>query len=349
MFPEFIFKNEEVLSPEYLPEFLPHRENEIKQIANNILPASKGRIPQNTFLYGSPGLGKTASVKFVFREFENFTGLKTIYINCWDYKTTHSILSKIAIELGAFVHRRGMGKDEVLEKIFEACKKTKRALIVCLDEVDQLIFREQEALYDLLRINQYIKNPFGLVLISNNPNIFINLEPRIKSSLNIEEVEFKSYNLEEMKDILKKRVKIAFRSVEEGVILLASNHAVKLGGDVRIGLECLLKAGRLAERENSKKLKVEYMKKILSTVKPVKPEIIKEKITENEKVVLEIIEEKKKLSSGELYKEYSKKVENPVSNRKFRDFISHLAELKLLKIWKRKRGVRGKVRFILKA
>lgn len=349
MFSEQIFKNEEVLYPEYLPELLPHRENQIKQLAENLLPASKGRIPQNTFLYGPPGLGKTVSVKFVFREFEDFGEIKTVYLNCWDYKTAHSILSRIAIELGAFVQRRGMSKDEILEKIFEVCEKSKKGLIVCLDEVDQLIFREQEALYDLLRINQYIKNPLGLVLISNNPNIFINLEPRIRSSLNIEEIEFKPYSLDEMKDILKERARPAFRSVEEGAILLASNHAVQLGGDVRIGLECLLKAGRLAERENSKKLRVEHIKKILHTVKSVKPEIIKERITEGERIILKIIEERRKLSSGELYEEYSKKVEAPVSKRKFRDFISHLAELKMIKIWKRKRGVRGKVRFILKA
>ena len=83
MYPEStIFKNEEILSPEYLPDLLPHRENQIKQIADNLLPASKGRRPQNTFLFGSPGIGKTHAARYVFREFENFSGIKTVYINC---------------------------------------------------------------------------------------------------------------------------------------------------------------------------------------------------------------------------------------------------------------------------
>jgi len=341
-----IFKNEEALLTGYLPELLPHREDKIKQLANNILPASKGRKPQNTFLFGLPGIGKTATTKFVFREFENYSGIKTFYINCWDYKSAHSILSKIVIEFGTFVQRRGISKDEILEKLVECCKKTNEGFIICLDEVDQLVFREEEALYDLLRINQYIENPVGLVFISNNPYVFADVDQRIKSSLGIEEIEFKPYSLEEMKNILKERAKLAFFSVEDGVIMLCANHAVQHGGDVRVGLECLLKAGRAAERKNSRELKVEHVKEILSTVKPAKPEILKERINEDEKIILDILEEKRKLFSGELYKEYCKRVEIPVSERSFRNFVNHLAKINLVKIWKRKRGIKGKTRVI---
>jgi len=343
-----IFKNEEILSPEYLPELLPHREDKIKHLANNLLPASRGRKAQDTFLFGPPGIGKTVVTKFVFRKFEEFTErVKTIYINCWDYKSAHAILSKIASELGAFVQRRGMSKDEILEKLIESCRKTNKGLVVCLDEVDQLIFSEEEALYDLLRINQYIENPVCLVFISNNPNVFVNIDARIKSSLDTEEIGFKPYSLEEMKEILQERVRYAFHSVEEGVVLLAANHAVKNKGDVRVGLECLSKAGRLAEKENSNKVKVEHIKKILPSVKPVKPEIIKERISEDERVVLEILG-KKEILSGELYKEYCKKIGLPISERKFRDFISHLKDLKLIKIRKME-GVKGRLRIISKA
>lgn len=121
-----IFKNEEILSTEYLPEMLPFRENQIQVLANNLLPASKGRKPQNTSLFGSPGIGKTACVKFVFREFEEYSGIKTIYLNCWDYNTAISILSKITLEMGIFVQRRGLGKDEIMEKFIEACRKNKK-------------------------------------------------------------------------------------------------------------------------------------------------------------------------------------------------------------------------------
>ncbi|MBI4010079.1 MAG: AAA family ATPase [Candidatus Aenigmarchaeota archaeon] len=336
-----IFKNEEMLSHDYLPELLPHRENQIKQIANNILPASKGRQPQNTFLFGSPGIGKTASVKYIFREFENSSGAKTVYVNCWDYKTATAVLSKIVIDLGYPIQRRGWGKDEIFNRLKEVLNKLNKGLIICLDEIDQL---EQEALYDLLRLDVDI--PLGLVAISNNQFVFADAEPRIRSSLAMDEVEFKPYTLMEMKDVLQERVKHSIISVEDGVVLLAANQAVQKGGDVRIGLQCLLKAGRVAEQENSNKLEVEHMRKVLKEVKEVKPEILKEKINDGEKIILEILNGGKKQQSGELYKEYCRLVKDPVSDRLFREYINHLAEVNLVKINKRK--LHGSVRIISK-
>ncbi|MEM5882954.1 MAG: AAA family ATPase [Candidatus Aenigmatarchaeota archaeon] len=342
-----IFKNEEVLSPDYLPDFLPHREDKIKQIARNLMPVAKGLAGQNTFIFGPPGIGKTHVVKFVFREFEEFSeSVKTIYINCWSYNTALSILTKIANELEIFVPRRGISKDEVLERLIEFLGKTKKGLVVCLDEVDQLIFKSEEVLYDLLRINQYLKNPVCLVFISNFKDVFVKLDPRIKSSLRIEEIEFKPYNLQEMKDILEERIKKAFHSVEEGVSILVANFTVKKGSDVRVGLECLLGAGRLAESENSDKLKVLHVKKVLLEVEPVKPKILEESVSENERVILEILKEKKSLSSGKLYEEYCKRVEKPVSDRAFRNFIKHLNQVKLIKTKEVKKGMKGKTRII---
>ncbi len=340
-----IFKNEEVLSFEYLPEFLPHRENQIKQLARNLMPASKGRKPQNTFIFGPSGIGKTAVVKFVFREFENYSGIKTVYINCWDFNTAQAILTETVLRLGFPVPRRGWAKDEILSRLIEVLGKSKKGLIICLDEVDQLIFKSQEVLYDLLRLNQYVKNPIGIVFVSNNPHIFANLEERIKSSLSIEEIEFKPYSLMEMKDILEERIKEGFFKVESGVGLIVANHAVKKGGDVRVGLECLLKAGRIAEEENANMLKVEHVKKVLKEVKEIKPEILKERVNEVEKEILKILGERESFTSGELYKIYSNKAENPITQRRFREFLKHLASIGLIKIREKKKG-KGRTRII---
>lgn len=344
-----IFKDENVLSTEFLPEVLPHRENQIEILARNLLPASQGRKPQNIFVFGSPGIGKTASIKYVFRQFEEYSGVKTFYINCWDYATIHSILSKLAVDMGVFVARKGMAKDEIVEKFVEGCKKIRKGLVICLDEADQL--KDKNSLYDLFRINQYIQNPVGLVFISNFSNLFLDLEPRVKSSAGIDEVEFKPYSIEEMKNILTARSREAFHAgtVEDGVIFLSANHAVVNGGDVRIGLECLMKAGREAEKNNSEKIKIDHVKSILPTVGKVKPKILEEKINEKEKVILKIVEENKNLQSGELYEEYLKVSKDGITERSFRDALNHLIEINLLHARYRKWGMRGRTRVITKA
>lgn len=343
-----VFRNEEVLLPEYLPDFLPHRENQIQLLSRNLLPASQGRKPQNTFVFGSPGIGKTHVTKFVFKELENSSErVKTIYINCWDYKTAAAILTKIAIDLEAFVQRRGISKDEILERLIEKMNKTNKSLIVCFDEVDQLIRNNQEALYDLLRINQYTKNHIGIVFISNDSHIFSKVEPRISSSLNIEELQFKSYNLAEMKDILQERAEYGLRKFEEGVIILCANQAVKKGGDVRVGLDCLLKAARNSESKRKDYISVEDVKEILKDVKKAKPEILKEKIKPEEKIILAVIKEKEKINSGEIYQICKEKFD--FSERFTREMIEHLSELKLIKVEEVGSGIRGRTRIFYPA
>lgn len=334
-----VFKNEGALSTEYTPAELPHRDGEIQQLARNIMPAGRGSNPQNTFLFGSPGIGKTAVVKHVFREFEDYSErVKTIYINCWDFKTATALLSEITSQLGKFVIRRGWARDEVIKKLVESIKKARKGIVVCLDEVDQL---KPDALYDLLRINQYVSTPVGIVFISNYADVFSKVEPRIRSSLGIESIEFKPYTLEEMKDILKKRAELAFRSIEPPAVLLCANQAVQKGGDVRIGLQCLLKAGRLADRD-SNKVKVEHVKEVLRAVKPVKPKILKDKVTDTEKIILKILSDGKKWKSGELYDEYKKLCKKSkteaLTDRAFRDYVNHLDEIGLIKIKKKRVG-----------
>ena len=343
-----IFKDEQVLNPEYLPELLPHREPQIQQIANNLSPANIGRNPQNMFIFGKPGIGKTASIKFVFRQFEEYSDrIKTVYINTWDYNTSYAILTKLVLELEFFVQRRGLSKDEIIERLIEALKKTKKSLIICLDEVDQLIKKDESALYDLLRLNQYVDNPIGLMMITNYRDILVNIEPRIKSSLDTEEIEFKPYTLQEMKDVLKERCKYAFKSgvLEEGVILLCANHAINRGGDVRVGLECLRKSARVSERESSSKITVNHVREILKEIGPVKLEIMKEKLEGVDKNIVELLSKEDGITSTDLHKRYVSKF-GEMSQFGLRKHIKHLEDIGILKITKSRELTRGRKYFI---
>jgi cell division control protein 6 len=205
-----VFKREEVLYPEYLPLNLPHREGQIKLISENLSLLLKNSKPMNIFIYGPPGVGKTVVAKFILREFEQYSGIKNIYINCWQYNTSFAVLSEIGITIGAFVSRRGWAKDEIFSRIVQTMENNRLNLIIVLDEIDQLIKNDASVLYDLLRIENYTKQKISLIFISNDKYVFRNVEDRIKSSLNLEEIEFKPYTFLEMKDIVEQRMKEAF-------------------------------------------------------------------------------------------------------------------------------------------
>ncbi len=335
-----IFKNSDVLSYEYLPEILPHRENQIKFLATTISGLER-QMPRNVFIFGPPGIGKTASVKFVFREFEDsFPNVKTFYINCWTHGTSVSIFSKLTEDLnvtGVNAKRRGLGKDEVIRKFEEALEKSKKNILICLDEVDQLIYKDSGALYDLLRMDKF-QNKIGLIFLSNDPHVFAKLESRISSSLAINELEFKPYTIDEMKNILQKRIEHAFNSVQTGVTILAANHAIRKGGDVRAGLEVLRKAGMLAENMGDGKLKIGHVKEILKRATEVKPKILSEKINDYEKLILKIVKSDGKISYGEIYKKFLEKSGSQISERMFRNHFKHLKSTGMIKINEKKIG-----------
>ena len=62
---EPLFVNKDVLLANYTPENIPHRDEQINQIANILAPCLRKNKPSNLFIYGKTGTGKTAVTKFV--------------------------------------------------------------------------------------------------------------------------------------------------------------------------------------------------------------------------------------------------------------------------------------------
>jgi len=98
---EPIFENKEVLRPSYTPRKLPHREEQINNIATILVSALRGDTPSNILIYGKTGTGKTASAKFVSEELEATSKKYAVpcdvqYINCEVTDTQYRVLAQLA-------------------------------------------------------------------------------------------------------------------------------------------------------------------------------------------------------------------------------------------------------------
>ena len=98
---EPIFENKEVLRPSYTPERLPHREEQINNMATILVSALRGDTPSNILIYGKTGTGKTASAKFVSEELETTSQKYEVpceveYINCEVTDTQYRVLAQLA-------------------------------------------------------------------------------------------------------------------------------------------------------------------------------------------------------------------------------------------------------------
>jgi len=96
-----IFENKEVLRPSYTPRRLPHREDQISNMATILVSALRGETPSNILIYGKTGTGKTASAKFVSEELENTSEKYEVpceveYINCEVTDTQYRVLAQLA-------------------------------------------------------------------------------------------------------------------------------------------------------------------------------------------------------------------------------------------------------------
>ena len=324
-----VFLDERFLYPEFIPEKLPHRDNELDSLAYCFRPILQGRKPMNIFLAGPTGVGKTVCAKYVLRELEqSHDRAKSIYLNCFEYNCRPSVLAAIANFIGAVVPRRGLATDEIFTKLVESLRKCSFTPIVVLDEVDQLMLTEDNAklLYDLLRIVEYEKLRLGIVMISNDSELTAKLDPRIRSSLAEQTLIFEPYTPSQLKSILSERAEKAFvkGALEKDVIGVAAANAGKSGGDCRVALESLLKAGRAAERANTGKVTVADLKGAFADVGAVSLLKGLKHLAKDELELLRIIAQSQPVLSGKIHEIYSSKKGNELKERRLREILAKL-------------------------
>ncbi len=341
-----VFLDERVLYPDFVPDALPFRDRHINDLADCFRPILNNRLPSNAFLVGPTGVGKTASAKFVCRELVETGKVKYLYLNCFEYSSRSSVLTEIANFLGAGIPRRGLAVDEIFGYLLECLSKYSYFPLVVLDEVDQLFLEHEneKLLYDILRVSEYGKNRIGLILISNDHNLVLRLDDRVRRVFFGKPILFEKYSPQELKAILSARSSLAFLpfAVSDEIIGVSAAHAAKLGGDARIAFESLLRAGRIAESKNHSKVLISDLKQAFEEVDFASFGKGLKHLSKLELSVLKLIAEKGPLNSGRFYELASKELE--VGERRLRDILASLEKMNLIFARDVHLGNKGKTR-----
>src|SRR3990167_11535534 len=234
-----IFLNKKCLQGNYTPDNIPHRDEQINQLASILAPALRMEKPSNIFCYGKTGSGKSLCSQYVVNQIievgkKKNLKLKVCYLNCKLKKvsdTQYRVLAEILKILGVDVPATGLPTQHVYKIFIKTIDKDEQLLILILDEIDQLVNKiGDEILYNLTRLNSELLNSeISLVGISNDMVFADNLDPRVKSSLSEEEIVFPPYNAVQLQKILKERADLAFNEnvVDEGVIEKCAAYAAK--------------------------------------------------------------------------------------------------------------------------
>lgn len=335
---ESLINNEAALDYEYLPKELPHRENEQHYLATCIKPLFQGRSGRNLFIFGPPGIGKTAAARHVLRDLEEETDdVYPIIINCWQHNTTYKVLLEMCDLLG---YKFTQNKKTVdLYKVVAQIVNKSGAVFV-FDEIDKS--EDFDFLYFVLE-EIYKKTIF---LITNYKEWLVELDERIKSRLILELQEFRQYTAMEITDIIKKRMEIAFvPGIWEKDALDVVGEKVGSLKDIRSGLFLLKESAMQAEDKSRKKITVEDVN---AAIKKLDDFTIKNSalLEEEQKMIYELVKENSGKKIGDLYKDYKKK--GGISSYKtFQRKIAKLEEGKFIQT-KKQTGAGGNTTIVEK-
>jgi len=342
-----MFRNKEVLRPSYTPDELPHRSQQISQLATVLVAALRGETPSNVFIYGKTGTGKTACARYVGNQLrktahEMNRNADYIYINCEVVDTQYRVLTHIA---NHFIHDwndripfTGWPTDEVYAKLRQKIDEKEGATVIILDEIDKLVFKSgDDVLYNLSRINDDLKKAkVSVIGISNDLKFTDFLDPRVRSSLGEEEIIFPPYDAEQLKDILVQRAGVAFKpeALDGAVIPLCAALAAQEHGDARRALDLLRVAAELAERDGSKVVTEKHVRKAQNKIELDRvTEVVRTLPTQSKLVLLAIISGEENqaesgLTTGEVYDIYRAACEqchvDVLTQRRVTDLISEL-------------------------
>ena len=130
-----IFENKEVLRPSYTPRKLPHREEQINNMATILVTALRGDTPSNILIYGKTGTGKTASAKFVSEELESTSEKYEVpceveYINCEVTDTQYRVLAQLA---NKFIDKNEAVIDDRLAELTDLRERAREDSTVLVD------------------------------------------------------------------------------------------------------------------------------------------------------------------------------------------------------------------------
>lgn len=282
-----LIKNADVLEEDYTPEEIICRDDVLEQYTSVFKPIYKGRPPQNAFLYGDTGVGKTAATKYLRKNLEQDIeqkneqlakseqiSLNIIWINCENFTTGDHKTSSYQVAVGIVNRLRSQGNritgtgyapQDVYDIMYEELDKLDGTALVILDEVDK-IGNDDTLLYELPRARDigYVENVrVGVIGISNDYTFRKNLSPKVKDSLCETEIKFPAYDAAELGKILRTRAELALYDdayTKETVNLCSALAYQEASGSARRAIRLLRRSAEIAEEDGSQQVEETHIR-----------------------------------------------------------------------------------------
>ena len=257
------------------------RDEDLEYMASFLTDIFKIGQARNLFIFGKPGTGKTACVQYLLKEIrrhadEENIPLVAVYVNAGKTRTPYYTMLEIVKRLGLKVPDRGWQMYR-LKQAFEKAREEK-PIVIAIDEVDAIIFKEKEPL--VYYLNRQPKTT--LILLSNKIEDATTLPNRALSTLQPKLVRLEPYTPKEARTIIAERAEKALKpnTLPNKLLNIIAEGASETE-DIRLGFSILLSAGLYAEEDEKTRIEAEDVESAIDgETRLERIKILKEKMKE---------------------------------------------------------------------
>jgi cell division control protein 6 len=358
-----LFRNKDALGESYRPDRIEERDEEIDEYMDALQPVIDGWEPNNIFLYGNTGVGKTAVTNYLLsrleadvREYDD-VDLTVLSLNCKTSNSSYQVAVELVNELrpaGREISSTGYPQQTVFNKLYDELEAIGGTILVVLDEIDSIGDRD-ELLYELprARANGNLDSAqVGVIGISNDFKFREQLDPRVQDTLCERELQFPPYDAPELENILRSRadVAIAENSIEKGVLEFCAALAARDSGSARQALDLLRLAGEIAENGEDDRIRRNHVEVARTKLEQERVEEgMRELTTHGRLTLLAVISKYAKdetpSRTREIYQEYLTLCDSSgtdsLTQRSVHNHLSDLRMLGILSAHENRSGSRG--------
>jgi Cdc6-like AAA superfamily ATPase len=274
----------------------------------------------------------------VLRQLSARAPVVTALLNCWATATFFEVVDDLVTQLRilrAEEHRTCVKLDKLRRHL------AGRPFVVVLDELDRMNASERSgAVYNLASLPNT-----GLICISDSQDALFELDERARSRLDPRTVHFPAYSVGDLKAMLQFRAEMSLVPGSWALRALA-RIARAAAGDARVAVGALRAAAELAEVRGLGRLKLNNVEQRCQAAAAAKRVQVLNSLTEDHRILHDIVRERKHVVSGNLWEEYLCRCRQlkrkPLAPRTFSNYANRLVEVGLLA--SERARVKGKVR-----
>jgi cell division control protein 6 len=357
-----LFTDETVFCTDYLPDELPGRHSQLQELYGmfrSVIHYPK-KAYQEVVLQGPIGSGKTTLIRYFIQSILQFTRksntsqFAAVHLNCRKMNRPIPLLTAIIQATDPHFPTRGFSADELLQSLVARYADLGLHLILCLDEFEYLMADKdgRDLVYSLLRFHDDTVNKkirLSPILVTRATSLETIVDPTMFSTLSGKMIVLKKYTVSQLESILQDRAEIGIKhgAVDPAVFTIIAQDVAQMGGDARVAIELLWRAGKRADRLGESMIKRQHLGdnpfgKVsqFGQVAPVKQPSSSAELSLHERFLLKALRtglentQTQKLTMGQLKTHYrnvcTKKGETPRHHTQLWKLIGRLRHKKLI-------------------